>query len=423
MRVTILHYAGPPVVGGVEVTIYHHARWLAEHGHEVTVVAGRGDTFHPQVRFRRVPEVDSRHPDVLAVGKALAKGQVPDAFSALTERIVDLLRPILRETEVAVVHNALTLHKNLPLTAALYRLNEEQVTPLVAWCHDFAWLDDLYVPDLHPGYPWDLLRTRWPGVRYVVVSHHRRQQLAELLDMPEDEIAVVPPGVDVAGFFKWEPETRRLVEQLRLLEAEPILLLPARVTRRKNIEFAIRVVGALREAFPRCALVVTGPPGPHNPTNVAYLNRLRELAAELGVQKNVVFLYEHGPDERPLHVTDAMMSDFYQLADVLLFPSKREGFGIPVLEAGLARIPIFAADIPPVRESAGPWAVRFDPDGDPHPVAEAIIQRLQADPVYQMRRRVLREYTWDRIMTEKVVPLLQDWTYRKELPAVGKGGE
>lgn len=408
MRVAILHYAGPPVVGGVEATILHHARWLAEHGHHVAVIAGRGDVFHPRVPFHHVPEVDSRHPEVLAVGKALARGEVPSEFTTLRSRIGERLQPLLANVDVAIVHNALTLHKNLPLTAALHALNEAHVTKLVAWCHDFAWMDELYLPELHSGYPWDLLRTRWPGVRYVVVSQHRRRQLAQLLDMPEEAIAVVPPGVDVAAFLKWEPETRRLVEKLRLLDAAPILILPARITRRKNIEFAIRVLGALKPTFPRCVLVVTGPPGPHNPTNIAYLNHLRALSAELGVRNQVLFLYEHGPDERPLHVTDAMMSDLYQLADVLLFPSKREGFGIPILEAGLARIPIFAADIPPVQESAGPWAIRFDPAGSPEAVAHHIAERLRDDPTYHMRRRVLAHYTWDRIMGGRVVPLLQD---------------
>jgi len=44
MHVGIVHYAAPPVVGGVELTIYHHTRVLLAEGHQVTVVAGRGAT-------------------------------------------------------------------------------------------------------------------------------------------------------------------------------------------------------------------------------------------------------------------------------------------------------------------------------------------------------------------------------------------
>ena len=408
MKVSILHYAAPPIVGGVESTIYHHARLLSRAGFRVEVIAGRGGPFHPDVAFHLLPEADSRHPEVLQVGAALARGEVPSAFHILRDRLAARLRPLLAGSDVCIVHNAITLHKNLPLTGALRLLADERITRFVAWCHDFAWQDTLYTPDLHPGYPWDLLRTPWPGVRYVVVSTDRRRKLAALLNIPESEIRVVYPGVDVAEFLKLGPEVRRLVGELDLLSADPLMLLPARITRRKNIEFAIRITAALAPRKPHAMLLVTGPPGPHNPKNVAYLQSLRDLREELGVTDRVHFLYEHGPGDEPLHVTDGMMADLYRLSDLLLFPSRREGFGIPVLEAGLARLPIFAADIPPVRESAGPLAHRFDPEGDPEAVAQAIADHLASDMAYRMRRRVLDRFTWQAILRRSLIPLLEE---------------
>jgi glycosyltransferase involved in cell wall biosynthesis len=406
-RVAILHYAAPPVIGGVESTIYHHARLLVQAGYEVCVIAGRGEPFHPQVAFHRIPEVNSRHPQVLAVGGTLAQGQVLPEFFSLRDDLADRLRPLLTETDVCIVHNAITLHKNLPLTAALRRLADESLTRFIAWCHDFAWQDALYAPDLHPGYPWDLLRTPWPDVRYVVVSAHRQARLAALLDLPKDQIQVVNPGVDVGEFLKLEPATLHLLERLDLLSADPLMLLPARITRRKNIEVAVRVTAALTRHKPQATLVVTGPPGPHNPSNIAYLEALQNLGQELGVTERVHFLYEHGEGDRPLHVTDAMMADLYHLADLLLLPSHREGFGIPVLEAGLARLPVFCSDIPPFRESGGEEIVTFGFDEDPARVARQIVEALAADPAYRLRRRVLGEYTWQRIVQDRLLPLLR----------------
>src|SRR5207247_11073061 len=66
---------------------------------------------------------------------------------------------------------------------------------------------------------------------------------------------------------------------LELFEADPLLLLPVRMTRRKRIELAIDALAELRRTHPRAALVVTGGPGAHNPTNVTYE---RELAARAG---------------------------------------------------------------------------------------------------------------------------------------------
>lgn len=403
----ILHFAGPPIVGGVESTIYHHARLLVEEGYQVAVLAGRGEAFHPGVVYHHIPEINSRHAQVLEAGKSLAEGRVTAEFEALRDRLVEKLKPILAETQTCIVHNAITLHKNLALTAALRALSDEGVTRLVAWCHDFAWQDDLYASDLHPGCPWDLLREPWPGVRYVVVSAHRRGRLADLLDIPEDEIEVVTPGVDVDQFLKLEPLSKRLVQALDLLEADPLMLLPARVTRRKNIQFAIRVTAELTAHKPDATLVITGPPGPHNPKNIAYLQRLKRLRSQLGVRDRVHFLYEQGEDDQPLHVPDAVVADLYRLADLLLFPSRREGFGIPVLESGLARLPVFAADIGPIRESAADLAHLFDPDGDPRAVSEAICCFLAEDHAYRLKRRVLENFTWRAIVKHQLVPIIE----------------
>ena len=406
-RVAILHFATPPIVGGVESTIDHHARLLAEAGYEVEVIGGRGEQFSPRVGFQRIPQIDSRNPQVLSVGAALAQGNIPPEFSELQAQIAAALRPILSDTQVCIVHNAITLHKNLALTAALRQLADEKVTRFIAWCHDFAWQDALYAPDLHPGYPWDLLQTAWPGVRYVVVSEHRRARLATLLKLPAEQIEVITPGVDIAEFLKLEPITKRLVRQLDLLAADPVLLLPARITRRKNIEFAIRVTASLARQKPWVRLIVTGPPGPHNPKNIAYLEELLALAEGLAVSSQVNFLFQFGESGEHLRLSDACISDLYHLADLLIFPSRREGFGIPVLEAGLARLPVFAADIPTVAESAGDWAQRFDPDDDPNRVADQIASYLEDDPGYQLHRRVIRQYSWQSIVKNRLMRLIE----------------
>jgi len=392
----------------VESTIYHHARLLREAGYEVRIITGVGEPFRPDIQITVVPEIGSRHEAVLAVGKELAEGRVSARFAALRELIAGRLHDLLAGVDVCIVHNALTLHKNLALTAALHDINQEATVRIIAWCHDFAWQDELYVPDLHEGYPWDLLRTPWPGVRYVVVSENRRSELAKLMRLAEADIKVINPGVDVRQFLKLDPATWRLVEKLDLLSARPLILLPARVTRRKNIALAIEVVACLKEHMSHPMLVVTGPPGPHNPANVAYLEQLRALTQTRQLVGSVHFLYEHGESDSPLHVTEAMMSDFYQLADALLFPSRYEGFGIPVLEAGLARLPVFASDIPPVRESAAGWAHLFDLAQPPAEIARRVAQTLSENNQYQLRQRVKQLYTWHSKVFRELIPLLEE---------------
>jgi hypothetical protein len=67
MKICLLHYAAPPVVGGVESVIGHHARLMVEDGFEVTILAGRGAQVDARIPFIELPLLDSRHPEVLEV--------------------------------------------------------------------------------------------------------------------------------------------------------------------------------------------------------------------------------------------------------------------------------------------------------------------------------------------------------------------
>ncbi len=405
-HLAILHYAAPPVIGGVETVIKYQARELARLGYHVRVIAGRGAAFDPRVVFVHEPWVDSRAADLVAVQRALNQGQIPPEFPTWVDRVARRLREHLQGIDVLIAHNVITMNKNLVLTAALRRLVDEG-RPLVAWAHDFAHLDPVYAGQWHPGYPWDLLREPWPGVPYVVISEHRRRLVVERLGWPPERLHVIPPGVDPAELLRLTPEVRALVQELALWDAEPILLTPARITRRKNLPFALRVMAALRAFHARPALLITGPPGPHNPANQAYLAELLRLREELGLTDIVHFLYQRGTAEQPFLVSEAMVAQLYLVADGLLFPSLREGFGLPILEAGLLRVPIFAADIPPLRETGGTDIVTFDPQGDPAVAARRIADTLRALPAARLRRRVLARYRWERLIRERVVPLIE----------------
>ncbi|MBI5830382.1 MAG: hypothetical protein HZB20_12790, partial [Chloroflexi bacterium] len=127
--VALIHYSAPPVVGGVESVLAHHARLMADHGHAVRVLAARGDPWDERIPFIRLPLIDSRHPRVLAVKAELDAGRVPPDFAALSGDIARALRPALDGVELLVAHNVCSLNKNLALTAALQALSRETDSP------------------------------------------------------------------------------------------------------------------------------------------------------------------------------------------------------------------------------------------------------------------------------------------------------
>ena len=401
--VAILHYTAPPVVGGVESVLGQHARLLIQAGFPVKIIAGRGEELDPKIPFHCIPQADSRHPQVLEVKAELDQGIVSAKFVELTEALTSALRESLKDTRILIVHNVCSLNKNLALTAALKNQNEYPGSPrLILWHHDLAWATLRYRPELHDGYPWNLLCSDWPGAVQVVVSKLRQTELAELLNIPAERILVIPNGVNIGQFMKLENATYGWMNKLALLAAEPLLLLPVRITPRKNIELAVRVLNALREEFPNAKLLITGPLGPHNPANLKYFERLVRLRDELDLNGAVWFLAELAAE----FLSDAVIADFYHLADALILPSREEGFGIPLLEAGLAGIPVFCTDLPPLRDLGGQNVAYFSADADPKEVASLLANSLKTSSTFKLRLQVKQSFTWERIFSERISPLL-----------------
>lgn len=403
MNIVLLHYAAHPIVGGVENVVRQHSRLMAEAGHSVRLVAGRGAQVDPNVDFVSMPLVDSQSPEILGLKRELDIGALPAGFERLSSQIESRLRELFVDVDWILAHNVCSLNKNLALTAALWRLAQAPGVPRIAlWHHDLAWASPRYAAELHDGYPWDLLRTDWAQTVQVTASKHRRHELADLLGLPEDRIRVIPNGIDVLSFLKIGAEANAFVEEFHLLDAMPLILTPVRITGRKNIEMALRVLAALLKRHPLARLVVTGPTGPHNAANAAYLDSLNALQHELGLDDRVHFLTIAAGKA----LSDEAVGDLYRLADILLFPSREEGFGIPVLEAGLAGMPVFCSDIEPLKELGSDQVTYFPPDGDAANLAEQISGALGASKGYALRKRVLREYGWSRIYSQHLAPLL-----------------
>jgi mannosylglucosylglycerate synthase len=405
MNIVLLHFSSPPVVGGVENVMAHHARLMAGAGHHVSIVAGRGAPFDDRVRFVSLPRCDSLHPEVLAVKAELDRGQVTARFHHLKEAIATELTAVLAGCDLVILHNVASLNKNLALTAALADLCTRGGKPrFLLWHYDLAWSPARSQITLHAGYPWALLRTAWPNATHVTISAERRRELAQLFGLDDASIRVIPPGVEARLLFKWEPWTAELVETLHLWDANPLLLLPARLTPRKNIGLALAVLAELRRLLPHAMLLVTGPAGPHNLANVQYKESLLALRTELQLQGAAHFLVER----TNTYVPDAVIADLYRMADALILPSLEEGFGIPLLEAGLARLPVFCTDLPVLHEVGGDDVTYFAPSASPAAIADLIAQRLQQEPVARLAARVRHAYLWEPLYAAQIAPLLEE---------------
>ena len=147
MKIALLHYSSPPIVGGVESVMAHHARQMTKAGHEVTIFAGRGKAFDERIPVHVLPHLDSRHAEVIRVKGHLDIGNYTADFDHLRDQIKMELLTELQGFDLLIAHNVASLHKNLPLTAALNQTYQISGFPrLILWHHDLAWTTSRYRP-------------------------------------------------------------------------------------------------------------------------------------------------------------------------------------------------------------------------------------------------------------------------------------
>lgn len=351
----------------------------------MVLIAGRGDATV-------IPEVDSRHPRTESVGRMLATGSGAAEFEALRRDLLAHLRPLLSGVEVILAHNVMTMPFNLALSWALL----DTGVPLVAWTHDIAWLDDRYRAFRRPDFPCSILNHPQPGVVHAAISEDAAERLASVMGLPRAEISVVPNGVGVLDFLDIDQPTRDLAAEAGLLGADPLVLLPVRITPRKRLGLALEAADQLRRAHPNLRMVVSGPLGAHSGDNHDHFEHLLERRAALALEGHVKFLTEFSrAGEHP--VSGPMVPGFFRLADVILLTSESEGFGLPVLEAAISRTPIVTPDLPVLREAGGDDMVTFPPDATGALIADAVQAALDR-PGSRLRSRVRREYDWPVVL-------------------------
>ncbi|MCG2676696.1 glycosyltransferase family 4 protein [bacterium] len=400
-RVAIVHYSSPPVIGGVEFILEAHAKEMLKHGYKVKVVAGRGERFHKNIPVAIIPGADSLSKVNKEINAELERGVVSAKFYRLTDSIYRRLTQELKNVDLAIIHNVLTMHFNLSFTAALEKyIREHPKKRFIAWCHDATFNDPIYKKKAKNRYPWNMISRPIPKVRYVAISCQRQRQLSHLFQINSKKITVVPDGIDHRSFLDLNEDALKIFKKFNLFNRELVILLPTRMVKRKNLELAIKITKELNKKL-RSTLIITGPPDPHNIDSMRYYRSLKDLRNKSRTKKKVIFLYEEG-----IKVDYSILRSLYLLCDMLLFPSTQEGFGIPLLESGLVNLPVACANIPSLKELGEKDVHYLDLKKNPRELASGIIKYYRRQPTIPMFKKVLRNYTWESIFKQKIEPLL-----------------
>ncbi len=199
--------------------------------------------------------------------------------------------------------------------------------------------------------------------RVIAVSQYTKREIMHYYGIAEDKIDVVYQGCDTV--FAQPIDASRLAEvKSRYALPEEYALFVGSIEERKNL---LLLVKALRKADRKFHIVAVG-------RSTAYCDKVKALAKEWGLDGYCHFL--HG-------VPFADLPSVYRLARVFVYPSRIEGFGIPLLEALNSGVPVIGCTGSCLEEAGGEGSIYVDPD-DADGMANAV-ERVLADEGLRQR--------------------------------------
>lgn len=213
--------------------------------------------------------------------------------------------------------------------------------------------------------------------KIVAISEQTKRDIIDFLHIDPSKIVVIYQ--DCHAIFKEEVPQEKKQEIARKFQLPPSYLLQVgTIENRKNLALTIK---ALEKTASKLKLVVVGKPTP-------YLTEIKAAINRYQLQKRVIFLHDVPFKDLPA---------IYQMAEIFIYPSRFEGFGIPIIEALYSKVPVIAATGSCLEEAGGPTSVYVDPDNADE--LTNAIQNILADP--QGRQKQMEN---GRLFVEKFNP-------------------
>ena len=387
MKILMLSWEYPPrVVGGIARVVHDLSHRLYQDGHEVTVVTYRdGDVpYFENDKGVNVHRVDNFmiHPNnfidwvmqlnfnmIAKVSELIAKGEKFDVIHAH-----DWLTAYAGKTLKSAYHLSLVSTIHATEAGRNSGINDETQK----YINDTEWM------------------LTYESSEVIVNSNYMKNELQRLFGLPYEKINVVPNGVNINLFQDVERDydfRRRYA-----MDNEKIILFMGRLVYEKGIQNLIAAMPKILANYHDSKLVICGKGG--------MINELRNQANRLGLGNKVYFAG---------YMNAKNVQKMYKCADVSVFPSTYEPFGIVALEAMLSGTPIVVSDIGGLNEIVDHGINGMKSyAGNANSLADSILtllfdQKLCNTVVKNAQSKVKKDYNWQKIAQDT------HFTYQKAI--------
>ncbi|MBN1353998.1 MAG: glycosyltransferase family 4 protein [Candidatus Omnitrophica bacterium] len=316
MRIAHLHWAFPPIIGGVETHLVMLLPELVKKGHKVSLLTGTAEEAKVRENYKGVKV--TRVP-IMNLNWLNKRG-----LTGIEDEVREEIAYFLDETKPDIVH----AHNMHYFSKAHAKILEEEARkkrkiPLVLTAHN-SW-DDMLFLELTKEIKWDHI---------IAVSFYIKKELMGI-GCDSNQITTIHHGIDID---KFKP-TNKVEYKKRLikLEKKRVIFHPARMGLAKGCDISVKAMRLVVKKFPKAILVLAGTKNIVDWSNsqqkdIAYIV---DLINNLGL-KNNVFIEMFTLDE---------MQNLYAIAEVCLYPSSvGEPFGLTMLESLAAGKPMIVTN-------------------------------------------------------------------------------
>ena len=307
----------PRIVGGIARVVHDLSKRLIKDGHEVTVVTYRDNADVPEYENDKgvnVYRVDNYmiHPNNFI-----------DWIMQLNFNMLSKATEIInKEGGFDVIH----AHDWL-VTYAAKSLKNAYDIPIVATIHATEAGRNSGIHDETQRYIND---TEWlltyEATEVIVNSNYMKNEIQRLFGLPFDKINVIPNGINLSNFTGIERDYD--FRRQYAMDNEKIILYVGRLVYEKGVQHLIAAMPKILSNYNDAKLIIAGRGG--------MMDELRAEASNLGLNDKIYFTG---------YLNSKQVQKMYKCADVAVFPSTYEPFGIVALEAMLAGVPTVVSDV------------------------------------------------------------------------------
>ncbi len=387
MKILMLSWEYPPrVVGGIARVVHDLSHRLYQDGHDVTVVTYRDGNvpYFEDDKGVKVHRVDNF---------MISSNNFIDWVMQLNFNMIAKVGELINQGEkfdVIHAHDWLTAYAGKTLKTA-YGIS------LVSTIHATEAGRNSGIQGETQKYIND---TEWmltyESSEVIVNSNYMKNELQRLFGLPYEKINVVPNGVNINLFSEVERDYD--FRRQYAMDNEKIILFMGRLVYEKGIQNLISAMPKILANYHDAKLIIAGKGG--------MIDELRAQVNSLGLGNKVYFTG---------YLNSKNVQKMYKCADISVFPSTYEPFGIVALEAMLSGTPVVVSDIGGLNEIVDHGINGMKSyAGNPNSLADSILTllfdpKLCSDVVKNAQAKVKTDYNWQKIAQDT------HFTYQKAI--------